>query len=135
MRLGEMQPLGAGRAGMSFRAKLFLIFLVTVLASVSVVAYGVAHYTRAAFEEKDTELTEPLVAQFNKEFEQRGDEVAQQVDNVANGEITRRVAMDLQRPNANQSLYVDDDILLSQDHSMALVTLLYTTCQPISSFT
>ena len=35
---------------MSFRAKLFWIFLVTVLASVSVVAYGVTHYTRAAFE-------------------------------------------------------------------------------------
>jgi two-component system nitrogen regulation sensor histidine kinase NtrY len=106
---------------MSFRAKLFWIFLVTVLASVSVVAYGVTHYTRAAFEEKDTELTEALVAQFNKEFEQRGDEVAQQVENVANGEITLRVAMDLARPNADQSLYVHDAIGVSQDHGMEFV--------------
>jgi len=48
---------------MSFRSKLFLVFLVTVLASVSVVAYSVTHYTRAAFEEIDRERTEALVAQ------------------------------------------------------------------------
>ncbi len=106
---------------MSFRSKLFLIFLVTVLASVSVVAYGVARYTRAAFEEMDAERTEALVAQFNKEFEQRGSEVVQQVENVANGEITLRVAMDLARPNADQSLYVHDAIGVSQDHGMDFV--------------
>jgi len=106
---------------MSFRSKLFLIFLVTVLASVSVVAYGVARYTREAFEEMDAERTEALVAQFNKEFEQRGSEVVQQVENVANGEITLRVAMDLARPNADQSLYVHDAIGVSQDHGMDFV--------------
>jgi two-component system nitrogen regulation sensor histidine kinase NtrY len=106
---------------MSFRAKLFWIFLVTVLASVSVVAYGVVHYTQAAFEEMDAQRTEALVAQFNKEFEQRGAEVVQQVENVANGEITLRVAMDLARPNADQSLYVHDAIGVSQDHGMEFV--------------
>ena len=106
---------------MSFRAKLFWIFLVTVLVSVSVVAYGVVHYTQAAFEEMDAQRTEALVAQFNKEFEQRGAEVVQQVENVANGEITLRVAMDLARPNADQSLYVHDAIGVSQDHGMEFV--------------
>jgi two-component system, NtrC family, nitrogen regulation sensor histidine kinase NtrY len=106
---------------MSFRAKVFLIFLITVLASVSAVAYGVTHYTRAAFEERDTKWTEALVAQFNNEFEQRGAEVVQQVENVANGEITLRVAMDLARPNADQSLYVHDAIGVSQDHGMDFV--------------
>jgi two-component system, NtrC family, nitrogen regulation sensor histidine kinase NtrY len=106
---------------MSFRAKLFWIFLVTVLASVSVVAYSVVHYTQAAFEEMDAQRTEALVAQFNKEFEQRGAEVVQQVENVANGEITLRVAMDLARPNADQSLYVHDAIGVSQDHGMEFV--------------
>jgi two-component system, NtrC family, nitrogen regulation sensor histidine kinase NtrY len=106
---------------MKFRTKVFLIFLVTVLASVSVVAYGVARYTRAAFEEMDTERTEALVAQFNKEFEQRGRDVAQQVENVANGEITLRTAMDLARPNADPSLYVHDARGVSQDHGMDFV--------------
>jgi signal transduction histidine kinase len=117
----------------SFRAKLFLIFLVTVLASVSVVAYGVTHYTRAAFEEGDTERTEALVAQFKKEFAQRGEEVAQQVENVANGEITLKVAIDLARPNADQSLYVHDAIGVAQDHGLDFVEFVNSDGTLISS--
>src|SRR5260370_6964652 len=91
---------------MSFRAKLFLVFLVTVLASVSVVAYGVVHYTQAAFEEMDAQRTEAMVAQFNKEFEQRGDEVEQQGENGANGEITLKRAINLALPPTAQPVYV-----------------------------
>src|SRR5260370_39114997 len=91
---------------MSFRTKLFLVFLVTVLASVSLVAYGVTYYTQSAFEEMDTQRTEALVAQFKKEFAQRGEEIVRQVENIANAEITLRMALDLARPNADQSLYV-----------------------------
>src|ERR1700686_4584651 len=92
-----------------------------VLASVSVVAYIVTYYTRAAFEEGDTERTEALVSQFKKEFTQRGEEVARQVENVANGEITLKVAIDLARPNADQSLYVHDAIGVAQDHGLDFV--------------
>ena len=106
---------------MSFRSKLFVIFLLTVLGSVSIVAYGVARYTRQTFEEMDTERTVALVAQFNQEFEQGGNEVAQQVDNIANGEITLRMAMDLARKDVDQSLYVHDAIGVSQDHGMDFV--------------
>jgi hypothetical protein len=48
---------------MSFRTKLLLIVLLTIFASVTVVAYGVTHYTQAVFEELDAERTEALVAQ------------------------------------------------------------------------
>src|SRR5258706_6018434 len=112
---------GAGSAPMSFRSKLFLVFLVTVLASVSVVASSVPNYTRAAFEDMDAQRTEALVAQFNKEFEQSGEGMVQQVENVANSEITLRAAMDLARPNADQSLYVHDAIGVSQDHGLDFV--------------
>src|SRR6202171_4523037 len=103
---------------MSFRTKLFLIFLITVLASVSLVAYGVTHYTRAAFEEMDAQRTEALVSQFKKEFAQRGEEVARQVENIANAEITLRVALDLARSNADASLYVRDATGAAQDHGL-----------------
>jgi sensor histidine kinase regulating citrate/malate metabolism len=53
---------------MSFQTKLFLIFLVTVLASVSLVTYGVTHYTQKSYEDMDAQRTEALVAQFKKEF-------------------------------------------------------------------
>jgi signal transduction histidine kinase len=108
---------------MSFRTKLFLVFMITVLGSVSIVAYGVTRYTRSAFEEMDTQRTEAIVAQFKKEYAQRGDETAQQVKNIADADITLRVAIDLARPSADQSLYVHDATGAAQDHQMDFVEL------------
>ena len=118
---------------MSFRGKLFLIFSLTVLASVSVVAYGVSHYTRIAFEEIDAQRTEALVAQFHKEYAQRGDEVVHQVENIANAEITLRMALDLARPNADQSLYVHDATGAAQDHGLDFVEFVNSDGTLISS--
>jgi two-component system, NtrC family, nitrogen regulation sensor histidine kinase NtrY len=106
---------------MSFRTKLFLIFLITVLASVSLVAYGVTHYTQAAFEESDAQRSEALVAQFNKEYAQRGEEIARQVKNITDAEITLKVAIDLAGPRPDQSLYVHDAAGAAQDHGLDFV--------------
>ena len=118
---------------MSLRAKLLLIFMLTVVASVTVVAYGVTHYTRAAFEEIDAQRTEALVAQFQKEFAQRGEEVVHQVENIANAEITLRMALDLARPNADQSLYVHDGTGAAQDHGLDFVQFVNSDGMLISS--
>ena len=118
---------------MSLRTKLLLIFMLTVVASVSVVAYGVTHYTRAAFEEMDAQRTEALVAQFQKEFVQRGEEVVRQVENIANAEITLRMALDLARPNADQSLYVHDGTGAAQDHGLDFVQFVNSDGTLISS--
>jgi signal transduction histidine kinase len=118
---------------MSFRTKLFLIFLITVLASVSLVAYGVTHYTQAAFEEMDAQRTEALVAQFKKEFAQRGEEVVHQVENIANAEITLRMALDLARANADPSLYVHDATGAAQDHGLDFVEFVNADGTLISS--
>ena len=118
---------------MSFRTKLFLIFLVTVLASVSIVAYGVTHYAQAAFEEMDTERTEALVSQFKKEYAQHGEEVARQVENITNAEITLRVALDLARPNADPSLYVHDATGAAQDHGLDFMEFVNSDGTLISS--
>ena len=106
---------------MTFRTKLFLVFLITVLGSVSIVAYGVTHYTRAAFEQMDAQRTEALVEQFRNEFEQRGDEIVQQVKNVADSEVTLRAAIDLARTNTDQSLYVRDALGAAQEHGLDFV--------------
>jgi len=107
--------------------------MLTVVASVSVVAYGVTHYTRAAFEEMDAQRTEALVAQFQKEFAQRGEEVVHQVENIANAEITLRMALDLARPNADQSLYVHDGTGAAQDHGLDFVQFVNSDGTLISS--
>jgi signal transduction histidine kinase len=117
----------------SFRTKLMLIFMLTVLASVFVTAYGVTYYTRAAFEGMDAQRTEALVAQFQKEFAQRRDEVARQVENIANAEITLRMALDLARPNADQSLYVHDGTGAAQDHGLDFVQFINSDGTLISS--
>src|SRR5574340_779168 len=111
----------AGSAPMSFRSKLFAIFLVTVLASVSLVAYAVTYYTQRAFEEIDAHRTEALVSQFKKEFAQRGDVVVQQVENIANADITVRMVLDLARPNADASLYLHDANGAAQSHGLDFV--------------
>src|SRR5258707_1139875 len=118
---------------MSFRAKLFLVFLATVLTSVVLVAGIVTHYTRAAFEDLDAQRTEALVAQFKKEYAQRGEEVAHQVENIANAEITLRMALDLARPNADQSLYVRDAMGAAQDHGLDFVEFVNSDGVLISS--
>ena len=106
---------------MSFRTKLFLMFLVTVLASVSLVAYGVTHYTKAAFEESDAQRSEALVSQFNKEYAQRGDEITRQVKDITDADVTLKVAIDLARPNPDLSLYVRDAVGAAQDHGLDFV--------------
>src|SRR6266849_6538951 len=106
---------------MSFRTKLLFVVLFTIFASVSVVAYVVTHYTQAAFEAMDAERTEALVAQFNKEFVQRGAEVAQQAKNIAEANFTERMAIDMSRPNADLSLYVRDATGSAQEHGLDYV--------------
>jgi signal transduction histidine kinase len=106
---------------MSFRTKLLLVVLLTIFASVSVVAYAVTHYTQAAFESLDAERTEALVAQFQKEFAQRGAEIAQQAKNIAEANPTERMAIDMSRPNADLSLYVRDAVGTAQEHGLDFV--------------
>jgi two-component system, NtrC family, nitrogen regulation sensor histidine kinase NtrY len=118
---------------MSFRTKLFLIFLITVLASVSLVAYGVTHYTQNAFEAMDTQRSEALVAQFKKEFAQRGEVIVQQVENITNADITVRMVLDLARPNADASLYLHDANGAAQSHGLDFVEFVNSDGALISS--
>jgi len=106
---------------MSFRTKLLLAVLLTIFASVSVVAYAVTYYTQAAFEAMDAERTEALVAQFKKEFVQRGEEIARQAKNIAEANLTERMAIDLSHPNADLSIYFRDANGAAQDHGLDFV--------------
>jgi two-component system nitrogen regulation sensor histidine kinase NtrY len=118
---------------MSFRNKIFLIFVATVLASVSLVAYGVTYYTQRAFEEQEAQRTETLVAQFRTEFAQRGDRVAEQVENITNASETIRMVLDLARPNADFSLFVHDANGAAQTHNLDFAEFVNSDGTVISS--
>jgi two-component system, NtrC family, nitrogen regulation sensor histidine kinase NtrY len=118
---------------MSFRTKVFLIFLVTVLASVSLVSYGVTYYTQRSFEQMDTQRTETLVAQSKKEFEQRGDVVVQQVESITNSDQTIHMAIDLARPNTDTSIFVHDANGAAQTYNLDFVEFVNSDGALISS--
>jgi two-component system, NtrC family, nitrogen regulation sensor histidine kinase NtrY len=118
---------------MSFRTKLLLVVLLTIFASVSVVAYAVTYYTRSSFEAMDQQRTDALVEQFKKEYTLRGEEIARQVENIANAEITLHTALDAERPNADLSIYVNDANGAAQDHGLDFVDLVNYDGTVISS--
>jgi signal transduction histidine kinase len=93
---------------MSFRVKLLLVFTLTVAASVGLVAWGVSLSTQKAFEQFDEQRTNAIVAQFRREFQQRGTEISARVRAIADSEATLRMAIDLSRPEADASVYVND---------------------------
>jgi two-component system, NtrC family, nitrogen regulation sensor histidine kinase NtrY len=93
---------------MSFRFKILLAITLTVGASVALVAWGVSVSTRTAFTQFETQRAQTLLAQFQNEFAQRGDVVARRIEAIADSEATVRMALDLSRPGADSSVYVND---------------------------
>src|SRR5438552_4821069 len=62
---------------------------------------------RRAFERLDAERTSALVAQFEREFARQGEEVTRRVEGVARADSVLRMAVDLNRPRPDYSLYVE----------------------------
>ena len=92
---------------MSFRRKLLLMFTLTVFLAVAAVAWTVSVITRRAFEQSEQERTRALVAQFHREFNRRGQEVANRVEAIAGSESASRMALDLDRQPADAGAYVN----------------------------
>ena len=118
---------------MSFRTKLMAFFVVTIVGAVTLVAWGVSVYTRRAFEEFDRQRTDALVAQFRREYAQRGDEIAHRVQSVADSEATLRMAMDLNRPQADASQYYNDARGIAQTQQLDFVDIVADDSSLISS--
>jgi signal transduction histidine kinase len=117
----------------TFRSKLLVNFLLALLLSVGLVTAGVTVVTRHAFEELDREHTDALVLQFQKEFERRGIDVLNRVQGIADAEPTVRMAIDLSRPNADISVYVNDAKGVAQSHQLNFLDFVGTDGSIISS--
>ena len=103
---------------MTFRSKLFLNFMIALLLAVGLVAAGVTVVTRRVFDQMNAQHTDAMVAQFQREFERRGQDVAHRVKAIAEEEATTRMAVDLSRPNADVSVYVHDARGVSSSHQL-----------------
>ena len=82
---------------MSFRKKLLLLFALTVLLCVAVISVSVYSTIRRSFEQADQVRANAVAAQFQSEFQRRGQEVARKVEAIATSEIVQRIALDMYR--------------------------------------
>jgi len=103
---------------MSFRTKLLALFMLTIISAVTLVGWGVSSYTRRAFELFDRQRSDALVAQFRREYAQRGEEIAHRVQGVADAEATVRMTIDLNRPQADVSQYYNDAHGIAQSQQL-----------------
>jgi two-component system nitrogen regulation sensor histidine kinase NtrY len=75
----------------TFRRKILAVFSLTVFLSVAGVAWIVLIVTRTAFEKSEDERSSALVAQFQGEFDRRGEEVTRRVESIASTEPVTRI--------------------------------------------
>jgi signal transduction histidine kinase len=102
----------------TFRAKLFWIYAIAMVLAVGLVAAAVTLVTRQAFDQLNSQYSDALVAQFQREFERRGQDVVNRVQGIADAEGTVRMAIDLSRPKSDVSIYVNDANGVSKAHQL-----------------
>jgi signal transduction histidine kinase len=103
---------------MTFRTRLLLVFTVAVVASVALVEWLVTDSTRQAFERMETQRVNGLVAQFRKEFDERGQRIVRAVNGIAASEAAVNIAI-----SADDSLYYNEAASLASAHGLGLLEL------------
>ena len=93
---------------MSFRRKLLIVFSLTVFLCVVAVTWIVSSVTRRAFEQLNEERTTALVAQFRREFSQRGEDIAHRVATVAASDAASRIALAFTQGSRDYSAYLGE---------------------------
>jgi two-component system nitrogen regulation sensor histidine kinase NtrY len=103
---------------LSFRRKLSLVFALTVFLSVGAVTWIVSSVTRRAFERANEDQTAALIAQFQREFNRRGEDVAHRVETIASDEAVTRMALAVSRGPADYSAYVNEAKALADNQQL-----------------
>ena len=93
---------------MSFRRRLLLLFALAVLVSVAAVASIVLILARRAFDRANNEQTAALVAQFQQEFERRGEEVGKRIQAAASTPEALRMAVAAAQSQPRYNSFLDD---------------------------
>jgi len=98
---------------MSFRRRLLVMFALTVLVSVAPVALIVSTMARRALDRANDERTVALVAQFRREFNRRGGEVARRIQAIVAAPETNRMTVAAAKPSPDYSPFLDDAQVLA----------------------
>ncbi len=103
---------------MTFRTRLLLVIAITVVAAVGVVGWVVLATTRRAFERAEEQRVGALVAQFRREFQRRGDEVARRVEGIATSDAALTIAI-----SPDYSPFVEEARALARAHGLDFLEL------------
>ena len=117
---------------MSFRRRLLGVFSVMIVATVVAIAWIISVRTKQVFEAADAERTEALVRQFRQEFQRRGEDVARQVEAIAQSDAIARMALDLGQ-GGDPATYVTDATSIAQSHQLDFLEFLKSDGSIISS--
>ena len=109
---------------MTFRRKLLVVFAMTVFLSVAGVALLVQWLTRNAFEKAENQRTATLVAQFQREFTRRGDDVARRVEAIASSDGITRMATALNGTPSDFAEYFDLARAAADNHQLDFLEIL-----------
>jgi two-component system, NtrC family, nitrogen regulation sensor histidine kinase NtrY len=118
---------------LTFRTKLLVVFLLALLSSVGVIAVGVTIVARRAFDTLNQHYSDALVGQFEREVDRHKQNIANRVQGIADAEATVRMAIDLSRPQADVSVYVNDARGVSQSHQLDFLDFVANDGSIISS--
>ena len=103
---------------MTFRTRLLVVFTLTVVASVGIVEWLVTRATRKAFERLESQRADVLVAQFQREFDRRGQEIVRAVKDVALSDAAVSVAI-----SSDDSAYYNEASGMARAHGLGLLEL------------
>ena len=118
---------------MRLRLKLFLISAALVAISVVAVAWAVSATTRRAYERVERTHTDALVAQFEQEYNRRGQGVSERIAAIKGTESVLRMVVDLSRPGGDASPYVNEAAPLATSQQLDFLDLLSGNGTIISS--
>jgi signal transduction histidine kinase len=109
---------------MKFRRKLLLIFAFTVFVSVATVAWITSALARKAFAKNNEERTTALVAQFRREFTNRGEEVVRRVGMIASSDEATRLALTLQNGSPDYGSYLNEAKNIAETEQLDFLELI-----------
>jgi two-component system, NtrC family, nitrogen regulation sensor histidine kinase NtrY len=91
----------------SFRRRLLLLFALTVLLSVAAVTVIISTWTRRAFDHANDKRTAAFVAQFHREFQNRGEDVSRRVQSIAASAEANRMLVAAAQTTADYGPFLD----------------------------
>jgi two-component system nitrogen regulation sensor histidine kinase NtrY len=93
---------------MTLRGRLFVLVSAAVFVAVLLVAVTVTASARRSFAEMDEQRTAALVAQFRRDFDDAGDDIARALERIAMSESVLRLRTDLARLTPDLASYFEE---------------------------